>query len=90
MKLIQKIFGSENDRTLKRYRRLVVRINELEPQMEQLQDADFPNKTEEYQKRYKDGEALDDLLSTTCSPKPLPWSVKQLGESSENDTTMFS
>ena len=62
MKLIQKIFGSENDRTLKRYRRLVVRINELEPQMEQLQDADFPNKTEEYQKRYKDGEALDDLL----------------------------
>ena len=62
MKLIQKIFGSENDRTLKRYRRLVVRINELEPQMEQLLDADFPNKTEEYQKRYKDGEALDDLL----------------------------
>ena len=62
MKLIQKIFGSENDRTLKRYRRLVVRINELEPQMEQLQDADFPNKTEEYQKRCKDGEALDDLL----------------------------
>ena len=51
MKLIQKIFGSENDRTLKRYRRLVVRINELEPQMEQLLDADFPNKTEEYQKR---------------------------------------
>ena len=62
MKLIQKILGSENDRTLKRYRRLVVRINELEPQMEQLQDADFPNKTEEYQKRHKDGEALDDLL----------------------------
>ena len=29
-------------------------------------------------------------LSTTCSPKPLPWSVKQPGESSENDTTMFS
>ena len=85
MKLIQKIFGSENDRTLKRYRRLVVRINELEPQMEQLQDADFPNKTEEYQNDTK-----MEKLSTTCSPKPLPWSVKQLGESSENDTTMFS
>jgi preprotein translocase subunit SecA len=62
MKLIQKIFGSENDRTLKRYRRLVVRINELEPQMQQLQDADFLKKTEEYQKRCKDGETLDNLL----------------------------
>ena len=62
MKLIQKIFGSENDRTLKRYRRLVVCINELEPQMQQLQDADFPKKTEEYQRRCKDVETLDDLL----------------------------
>lgn len=62
MKLIQKIFGSENDRTLKRYRRLVARINELEPQMEQLQEADFPAKTEEFRQRLEQGTTLDELL----------------------------
>jgi preprotein translocase subunit SecA len=62
MKLMQKLFGSDNDRILKRYQRLVVRINQLEPEMQKLQDEDFPKKTEEYKQRLQNGETLDDLL----------------------------
>ena len=46
-KLVTKIFGSRNERVLKRMRKVVVKINDLEKTVAELQDTDFPIKTDE-------------------------------------------
>jgi len=60
--IAKKIFGTENDRKLKKLRPLVEKINSLEPQFESLTDDALRLKTEEYKKRHKEGESLDDLI----------------------------
>ena len=60
--IAKKIFGTENDRKLKKLRPLVESINALEPQFEKMTDDALKLKTEEYKKRHQDGESLDDLL----------------------------
>jgi len=60
--IAKKIFGTENDRKLKKLRPLVESINMLEPQFEKMTDDALKLKTEEYKKRFQDGETLDDLL----------------------------
>ncbi|MCM5680719.1 preprotein translocase subunit SecA [Schlegelella sp. S2-27] len=61
-KLLTQIFGSRNDRLLKQYRRVVEKINALEPQLEKLSDEQLRGKTQELKERVGKGEALDDLL----------------------------
>ena len=63
--IAKKIFGTENDRKLKKLRPLVEKINSLEPEFEKLTDDALRQKTEEFKKRFKDGETLDDLLPET-------------------------
>ncbi len=58
----KKIFGTRNDRLLRQYRKVVVKINALEPDMQALNDADLCAKTEEFKNRLKKGERIDDLL----------------------------
>jgi len=60
--IIEKIFGSENDRILKQLNPIVDKINGLEPQMQQLSDEQIPQMTIEFQERVKKGEPLDDIL----------------------------
>ncbi|WP_409432877.1 preprotein translocase subunit SecA [Litorimonas sp. RW-G-Af-16] len=60
--IAKKIFGTENDRKLKKLRPLVEKINSLEPDFVKLTDDALRLKTDEYRKRYADGETLDDLL----------------------------
>ncbi|MCK6389447.1 MAG: preprotein translocase subunit SecA, partial [Azonexus sp.] len=60
--LLKKIFGSRNDRLIKQYSQTVKRINALEPQMAALDDGALRAKTDEFRKRYADGQSLDDLL----------------------------
>ncbi len=60
--MAKKIFGSENDRKLKKLRPLVGKINALEPQFEAMTDDALRAQTDIYKQRVKDGEALDDLL----------------------------
>ena len=60
--IAKKIFGTENDRKLKKLRPLVASINALEPQFEKMTDDALKLKTEEYKKRHQDGETLEDLL----------------------------
>ncbi len=60
--LVRKIFGSRNDRQVKKYRKVVNRINDLEPEFESLSDEQLGAKTVEYRKRFDQGESLDDLL----------------------------
>jgi preprotein translocase subunit SecA len=61
-KYLKKIFGSRNERILKRYNKVVARINFLEPEMQGLADEQFPKKTAEYRERLEQGEGLNDLL----------------------------
>ncbi|EXU81002.1 preprotein translocase subunit SecA [Comamonas aquatica DA1877] len=59
---LTKLFGSRNDRLLKQYRKTVARINAMEPELEKLDDQVLKAKTQEFQSRLGQGEALDDLL----------------------------
>ena len=60
--LLKKIFGSRNERLLKRYMHTVRAINALEPEIEKLSDAQLRAKTEALRSRFRDGETLDQLL----------------------------
>ncbi len=57
-----KIFGSRNDRLLKQYRKVVARINAMEPEYEKLSDEQLRQKTQEFKDRVAKGESLDDIL----------------------------
>lgn len=61
-KLLKSIFGSKNERELKRMGKNVVRINALEPAMQALTDEQLKAKTQEFRDRFQKGESLDDLL----------------------------
>ena len=61
-KLLTKVIGSRNDRTLRRLRKIVDQINKLEPQFESLQDEELKAKTVEFRERLEQGETLDQLL----------------------------
>ncbi|MFP4037585.1 MAG: preprotein translocase subunit SecA, partial [Desulfobacteraceae bacterium] len=61
-KIVKGLFGSKNERELKRMRPLVERINALEPEYRELSDQDLRAKTDEFRERLGKGETLDDLL----------------------------
>ena len=60
--LAKKVFGTPNDRKIKATRPLVEKINALEPEFEALSDTGLIEKTEEFKKRFAEGESLDSLL----------------------------
>lgn len=62
MGLLKAIFGTKNDREVKRMRKIVDKINGLEPEYEKLSDEELRGKTEEFKKRLSQGETLDDIL----------------------------
>ena len=59
---VKKIFGTRNDRELKRMRKVVARINALEEAMQALDDSALCAKTDEFRSRLSEGEKLDQLL----------------------------
>jgi len=60
--IFRKIIGTANARALKKYEKVVARINALEPEMEKLSDAKLKARTEEFKGRLKKGETLGSLL----------------------------
>ena len=62
MGLITKIFGTRSQREVKKLKATVDRIEELGGPMRELSDEELRGKTEEFKKRYAEGETLDDLL----------------------------
>ncbi len=60
--IVKKIFGSANDRLIKKLEPTVERINRLEPELAQLSDAALRARTDEFKGRLENGETLDDLL----------------------------
>ncbi|WP_116368604.1 preprotein translocase subunit SecA [Parahaliea mediterranea] len=59
---LKKVFGTRNDRELKRMRKVVKQINGLEEAMQALSDEQLQAKTAEFRNRHADGESLDRLL----------------------------
>jgi len=60
--ILKKVFGTRNERELKRIQFLVNKINEFEAGVSRLTDAELKEKTEKFKKRLEQGETLDDLL----------------------------
>ena len=60
--ITQRIFGSANDREVKRLEAMVGEINSLEPVVEKLTDDELRARTEDFKKRYTEDESLDDML----------------------------
>ena len=60
--LAKTLFGSENDRVLKRMQASVDAINALEPELEKLSDEELAARTPWLQERIQNGQTLDDLL----------------------------
>ena len=61
--ILRKVFGSRNDRLLKKLRKNVDAINALEAEYEKLSDEALKAKTEEFKGRIEKGETLDDILN---------------------------
>ncbi|MCV6825560.1 MULTISPECIES: preprotein translocase subunit SecA [Halocynthiibacter] len=60
--IAKKVFGTPNDRKVKKTRPLVAKINALEPEFEALSDEGIIAKTKEFRERAVGGESLDNLL----------------------------
>ena len=61
-KVLQKIFGSRNDRLLKTYQKTIRLINQFEDELTALSDEQLKSKTLEFKQRLESGEVLDDIL----------------------------
>ncbi len=59
---LKKVFGSRNDRELKRLRKVVKKINALEETFQALDDNALRAKTDEFRNRLTGGTSLDDIL----------------------------
>ena len=60
---VKKVFGSRNDRLIKKHRKAVAQINALEPEFEALSDEQLAAKTQEFRDRLQQGETIEQLLS---------------------------
>ncbi|MFQ6038484.1 MAG: preprotein translocase subunit SecA, partial [Candidatus Aminicenantales bacterium] len=60
--LIRKIFGTKNERDLKRLQPYVAAINEWEPTLKKLSDSQLRSKTDEFREKLRQGASLDDIL----------------------------
>ena len=61
-KIAKALFGSRNDRIVKKLRQRVNRINQLEAEMQALDDAQLKQKTESFRQRLEAGETLEQIL----------------------------
>ena len=60
--ITKKIFGTENERIIKKYRTKVKEINALEPELEKLSDSELQSRTTWLKGRLEEGETLDNIL----------------------------
>ena len=62
LNLLSKLIKSHNQKELDRLEKIVLKINELEPNFINLQDQDFPLKTNEFKERIRKGESVSNLM----------------------------
>jgi preprotein translocase subunit SecA len=61
-KIIKTLFGSRNDRIIKKLQQRVHGINKFEPELQALDDEQLRQKTDQLKQRFADGETLEQLL----------------------------
>ncbi len=59
---LKKIFGTAQSRRLKKYFKIVQKINEIEKSYQTLTEEEVINKTQQFKKRYQEGQSLEELL----------------------------
>ena len=59
---LQSLIGNNSAKEVKKMRKIVDHINELEPNYVKLSDANLVSKTDEFKRRLQKGETLDDIL----------------------------
>ena len=62
MGFLEKLFGSYSEREVKKLQKLADKIEDLDQTMQSLSDYELKAKTDEFKKRLKNGETLDDIL----------------------------
>ncbi len=62
MNFLTKVFGSKNERELKRLQPIVEAINALEPQLQAMSDAQLKARTASFRQRLDRGESIEDIL----------------------------
>ena len=62
VKLLQKIFGTAGERTVRRYKKIVSKINLKEKELQSLSEEEIKNMTFAFKNRLQNGETIDDLL----------------------------
>ena len=62
VQIFKSLFGSKNDREVKRFNKIVSKVNGLEKTVQPLSDADLAAKRVEFNLRFEAGESLDQLL----------------------------
>lgn len=60
--MLKKLLGTAGERTIRRYKKIVKKINEKEEELQKLSDDEIKNYTNLFKKRLENGEKLDDLL----------------------------
>jgi len=60
---LNKIFGSSNDRNLRKFKKRLEEINALEPVYEKLADQELVNKTNFFKEKLKNDASLDEILN---------------------------
>ena len=61
-KMLTKVFGSKEDRDVKKFRDIVEAVNQREPETKKLNDAQLQSKTPEFRQKLEAGVSLDELL----------------------------
>ncbi|MFP3120028.1 preprotein translocase subunit SecA [Rickettsia sp. R2] len=62
LSILKKLFGTANDRTVKKLFSEITKINSLEPAIQKLSDQELKNKTVEFKEKLKNGATLDDIV----------------------------
>ncbi len=60
--IVSKIFGSRNERFIKKLKPQIDLISSFEPEMKKLTDEQFPQKIEQFKEEVAAGKTLDDIL----------------------------
>ena len=60
--IVTKVFGTADEREIKKMRKVVEKINAIEPEFEKLTDEELQHKTVEFKERLEKSETLDDIL----------------------------
>ena len=61
-KFFRNLFGSRNDREIKRYSKIVTQVNAFEGAAQELTDQEIQDKTEYFRQQLQDGKTLEEMI----------------------------